>query len=101
MKLIYSAITSAQVWDALQVCIEKWKAKYRYAFQSWETNEENFTLFLKFPVEIRKMIYTPNVIESLNSSIRKYTRNKSVFPNESEVLNPFILLYDKFQLNGP
>ncbi len=86
LKLIYTAINSDQAWDALQVCIEKWKSKYRYAFQSWETNWDNLTIFLKFPVEIRKMIYTTNVIESLNSSIRKYTRNKSVFPNESAVL---------------
>lgn len=86
LKLIYSANNVDQAWDALQSCIKNWETKYRYAFKSWEDNWDNLTIFLKFPVEIRKLIYTTNVIESLNSSIRKYTRNKSVFPNETAVL---------------
>jgi len=86
LKLIYTAINPDQAYEALQHCIEKWKTKYRFIFQSWENNWENLTLFLKFPFEIRKMIYTTNVIESLNSTIRKYTRNKTVFPSETAVL---------------
>jgi putative transposase len=57
--------------------------KYPYAILSWERNWGELTTFFKYPLEIRKMIYTTNTIESLNSTIRKYTRSKTVFPDDN------------------
>ncbi len=47
--------------------------------------------FLNYPKEIRKLIYTTNIIESFNASLRKYTRNKKVFPNDDAALKSIYL----------
>ena len=61
---------------------QKWGSKYPYAIRSWRNNWEELTVFFDFPVEIRKIIYTTNLIENLNGKIRKYTKNKLSFPND-------------------
>ncbi|SHJ83525.1 Transposase, Mutator family, partial [Arenibacter nanhaiticus] len=65
--------------------------KYLAAVQSWENNWDNLTAFLSYPKEIRKLIYTTNIIESFNASLRKYTRNKKVFPNDDAALKSIYL----------
>ena len=65
---------------------EKWGKKYGAAVKSWENNWDNLTSFFDFPVEIRKIIYTTNLIENLNGKIRKYTKNKLSFPTDEAVL---------------
>lgn len=70
---------------ALEDFIVKWKGKYNYAVNSWYRNWDELTVFLDFPVEIRKIIYTTNLIENLNGKIRKYTRNKLSFPTDDAV----------------
>jgi len=59
--------------------------------KSWESNWENLTAFLQYPAEIRKLIYTTNIIESFNASLRKYTKNKKVFPNDDAALKSIYL----------
>ncbi|MDD3944729.1 MAG: transposase [Bacteroidales bacterium] len=59
-----------------------YNSKYRYAVRSWRTNRDDLTTFFDYPVEIRKIIYTTNLIENLNGKIRKYTRAKLSFPND-------------------
>lgn len=56
------------------------------AVQSWRNNWDNLTAFLSYLKEIRKLIYTTNIIESFNASLRKYTRNKKVFLNDDAAL---------------
>lgn len=56
--------------------------KYPYAVQSWRGNWEHLTTFFEFPAEIRRIIYTTNIVENLNGKIRKYTKNKMLFPTE-------------------
>src|SRR5690554_7217541 len=63
------------------------------AVKSWETNWDNLTAFLQYPQEIRKLIYTTNIIESFNASLRKYTRNKKVFPNDESALKSIYLAF--------
>lgn len=53
--------------------------------QSWHRNWEELTAFFEFPVEIRSIIYTTNLIENLNGKIRKYTKNKLSFPTDDAV----------------
>lgn len=64
---------------------QKWEDKYGYVIKSWRDNWDNLTVFYDFPVEIRKIIYTTNIIENLNGKIRKYTKNKLSFPTDEAV----------------
>jgi transposase-like protein len=91
LKQIYGAPNLLAAEDAFKVFSNKWHKKYGYAVQSWERNWANLTAFFDFPLEIRKIIYTTNVIESLNSTIRKYTKTKTVFPDDSATLKAVFL----------
>ena len=85
MKYIYTAPNKEAAQAALEDFKNKWNDKYSYAVQSWYRNWEELTVFLDFPVEIRKIIYTTNIIENLNGKIRKYTKNKLSFPTDDAV----------------
>jgi transposase-like protein len=91
MKDIYNAPTKQAAKLALELFSQKWTTKYSYAVKSWENNWENLTAFFEFPVEIRKIIYTTNLIENLNGKIRKYTKNKLSFPTDEAVLKSTFL----------
>ena len=91
MKLIYRAPTKDAAQRALQDFSKKWSSKYAYAVKGWETNWDELTVFLEFPLEIRKIIYTTNIIENLNGKIRKYTKNKLSFPTDESVLKSTFL----------
>ena len=85
MKHIYNAPTEQAAKAALEDFAEKWESKYSYAIKSWRDNWDELTVFFEFPVEIRKIIYTTNLIENLNGKIRKYTKNKLSFPTDDAV----------------
>lgn len=85
LKTIYRAMNREAAADALAEFDLKWGKKYGYAVRSWQNNWEQLTAYFDFPVEIRTLIYTTNVIESLNSTIRKYTKVKTVFPDDQAV----------------
>ena len=85
MKLIYTAPTKELAEAELGLFEEKWNSKYPYAVKSWKMNWDDLTVFFDFPVEIRKIIYTTNLIENLNGKIRKYTKNKMSFPTDEAV----------------
>ena len=86
MKLIYGAPTKRAAEAALEDFDNKWNSKYSYAVKSWRENWEELTAFFEFPLEIRKIIYTTNLIENLNGKIRKYTKNKLSFPSDDAVM---------------
>ncbi len=85
MKHIYTAPNKEAAKAALGDFKNKWNSKYSYAVDSWYRNWDELTVFLDFPVEIRKIIYTTNLIENLNGKIRKYTKNKLSFPTDDAV----------------
>ena len=85
MKHIYTAPNESAAKAALEDFAQKWENKYGYAIKSWRDNWDNLTVFYDFPVEIRKIIYTTNIIENLNGKIRKYTKNKLSFPTDEAV----------------
>lgn len=91
MKLIYDAPTKQAAKAALEDFKNIWNHKYPYAIKSWEENWEELTVFFEFPLEIRKIIYTTNLIENLNGKIRKYTKNKLSFPTDEAVLKSVYL----------
>lgn len=82
LKQIYTAPNKEMARAALEDFKKKWNDKYTYAVDSWYKNWDELTVFLDFPVEIRKIIYTTNLIENLNGKIRKYTKNKLSFPTD-------------------
>lgn len=82
MKHIYNAPTKAMAEIELDNFEEAWGSKYPYAIRSWRDNWDDLTVFFDFPVEIRKIIYTTNLIENLNGKIRKHTKNKLSFPDD-------------------
>lgn len=85
MKSIYTAPNRDAAKIALDDFKSKWNNKYSYAVDSWYRNWDELTVFIDFPVEIRKIIYTTNLIENLNGKIRKYTKNKLSFPTDNAV----------------
>ncbi len=91
MKQIYDAPTKQAAKAALEYFSTQWNHKYPYAIKSWTENWEELTVFFDFPLEIRKIIYTTNLIENLNGKIRKYTKNKLSFPTDEAVLKSVFL----------
>ena len=91
IKAIYQADNQEQARKAFNTFKEKWEGKYDKAINSWEENWDNLTAFLEYPPAIRKLIYTTNIIESFNSVLRKYTRNKKVFPNDQSAIKSIYL----------
>jgi putative transposase len=82
LKEVYGAPNKKAAEEALGVFAQKWSPKYKHAVQSWKDNWDNLTSYFDFPLEIRKMMYTTNVIENLNRGIRKYTKAKVQFPDD-------------------
>lgn len=91
MKHIYTAPTKEAALAALEDFAQHWEGKYSYAIKSWRDNWEDLTVFFEFPLEIRKIIYTTNIIENLNGKIRKYTKNKLSFPSDQAVMKSVYL----------
>lgn len=91
MKFIYDAPNKQAAEAALEDFAIKWNSKYSYAVKSWRDNWADLTVFYDFPLEIRKIIYTTNLIENLNGKIRKYTKNKLSFPTDEAVMKSVYL----------
>ena len=91
LKEIYSSPTKGAASAALEGFAQKWNHKYPYAIRSWKDNWDELTVFFDFPLEIRKIIYTTNLIENLNGKIRKYTKNKLSFPTDDAVMKSVYL----------
>ena len=73
------------VYNELKAVKEKWGKKYPYAISNWENNWEDVNSFFQFPDEIRRIMYTTNIIEGLNRQYRKVTKTKSVFPSDTSL----------------
>jgi len=97
LKTIYGAVNKEAAATALDAFEQKWDSKYRYAVRSWRTNWDDLTTFFDYPVEIRKIIYTTNLIENLNGKIRKYTRAKLSFPNDDALKKSVYLAINEIE----
>ena len=91
MRPIYTAPTVEAAELALDALERKWGHRYPMSISSWRNNWERLTTFLRYPVELRKMVYTTNAIESLNAQMRKNTSNRKVFPNDEAVIKILFL----------
>lgn len=81
-KAIYRAPSEEVALAELENVKEIWGKKYPYAISNWEMNWDVVSPFFKFSEDIRRIMYTTNIIEGLNRQFRKVTKTKSVFPND-------------------
>jgi putative transposase len=95
LKGIYKAINEEVALENLLSLKDKWSNKYPNAVKSWEDNWDNLSTFFAFPDNIRRIIYTTNVIESLNSQFRKVTKTKLIFPNDDSLLKMLYLAVER------
>lgn len=91
VKAIYQSSNEQMALQALEQFKQNWGDKYPASVQSWEQNWDKLTAFLAYPQEIRKLIYTTNIIESFNASLRKHTKNKKMFPTDQAALKSIYL----------
>lgn len=91
LKAIYQSATAEEALCELDAFEEAWGAKYKAVVRLWRSNWDNIIPFFQFLPEIRKVIYTTNAIESLNMVMRKYTRNRRIFPNDDSALKSLFL----------
>ena len=84
-KDVYHAINEEVALEKLYELKDKWGKEYPFAIRSWENNWDVLNPFYKFPDEVRKIIYTTNIIEGLNRQYRKVTKSKTMFPTDSSL----------------
>jgi putative transposase len=91
LKRIYTSAAIDEAARELDAFEEEWGSKYRAAVRVWRSAWDNVVPFFQFPPEIRKITYTTNAIESLNMTMRKYTRNRRIFPNDESAMKSLYL----------
>jgi transposase-like protein len=90
MREIYTAPNEEAGLSALDQFEDKWQSSYSYAVKSWRTNWPCLSTFFKYPPEVRRLIYTTNMIENFNRGIRKITKTKGSFMGDDSL---FKILY--------
>lgn len=91
LKQIYQAINEETALEAFLRLKEKWDDHYPIVIRSWEQNWTELMEYMKFGEEIRRLIYTTNILENLNRHFRKLTKNRLIFPNEESALKAIYL----------
>jgi transposase-like protein len=86
LKKIYTSLTVDEAEGELEAFAERWDNKYPSISKSWRKHWPNLITIFDYPDDIRKVIYTTNAIESLNSVIRKAIKNRKVFPNDASAM---------------
>jgi putative transposase len=93
LKKVYGATTEEAALMELENLESVWGKKYPLPVKTWKQNWSNVSTFLKYPEEIRRLIYTTNIVESLHRQFRKVTKSKSVFPNDDSLKKMLFLAY--------
>ena len=91
LKTIYHAPSEDAALEALDRVTEKWEDDYPNAMKSWYKNWDVISPIFKFSSDVRKVIYTTNAIESLNSGYRRLNKQRSVFPSDTALLKALYL----------
>ena len=85
LKKIYAAVTLDEAEENLRAFAGKWRKQHPSCVKSWEENWEVLSTFFEYPTDIRKIIYTTNIIEGLNRQFRQITKNKPSFTNDDSL----------------
>jgi putative transposase len=99
LRAVYTAPTEEAGRAALNAFRAKWDVKFPSIGRGWEQNWVHLAPFFAYPEAIRKVIYTTNAIESINSSIRKVTKKRGAFPNPESVRKVIYLAIQKASAN--
>ena len=94
LKTIYHAPDEEQGYRNMQVVAEKWDKKYPRSMDRWKDNWAAVSPMFKFSDIVRRVIYTTNAIESLNSGFRRLNRSRNVFPDSKALLKALYLAAD-------
>jgi len=86
LKRVYKATSKDLAEYHLLELSEKWGKKYPAVIKSWQANWEALSQYFKYPEELRRIIYTTNIIEGFHRQIRKYTKSKGAFTSENALL---------------
>jgi len=97
LKLVYKAQTREDGETQLLKLAEKWSDKYPAAIHSWEKNWDELSTFFDYPYELRRIIYTTNIIEGYNRQLRKVTKNKGLFPTSKSVRKLLYLAHSNIE----
>ncbi len=92
LKSIYTSPNEQAGIAALNSVKDSWKSKYPYALRSWEVNWGQLSAFYEYTEEIKKVMYTTNVIENIHRQFRKVTKSKGVFPTGMSLLKQLYLV---------
>jgi len=92
LKPVYQAATEAEGLEMLDRFEEKWGGKYPLSIKSWRNNWAELSTFFKYPPEIRRIIYTTNIIENYHRQLRKLSKAKSVFPSDEALMKTLYLV---------
>jgi putative transposase len=98
LRTIYGADTEDGALAALDAFDERWASRYPTVSRLWRSRWPEVVPFLSFPKEIRKILYTTNIIESVNAQLRKVLRPKGHFPNDDAVLKILFLALQRAKL---
>ena len=91
LKTIYHASSEQSGHERMLAVTEKWESKYPNSMKRWADNWDVISPMFKFSSQVRKVIYTTNAIESLNSGYRRLNRQRSVFPSSIALLKALYL----------
>jgi len=97
LKMVYKAQTREEAETNLLILSEKWEKKYPAAIHSWENNWAELSTYFDFPYELRRIIYTTNIIEGYNRQLCKVTKNKSVFPTSKSVRKLLYMVHSNIE----
>lgn len=91
LKKIYTAPNETAGYDQMIEVSDKWDRKYPSAMKSWKTGWDVISPFFKYSGDLRRIMYTTNAIESLNSGYRRLNKSRTVFPNDQSLLKSIYL----------
>jgi transposase-like protein len=92
MREIYTAPSLEAATERFETFADQWREKYPAMIATWETSWNDFVPFLDFPIELRRLVYTTNSIESLNSRFRKAVQHRGHFPTDQSALKVLYLV---------
>lgn len=91
LKTVYQALNEEAAMENFLNFKDKWQDQYTIAVRGWEDNWNELMTYMKFSPEIRRLIYTTNILENLNRHFRKLTKNRLIFPNDESALKALFL----------
>ena len=95
LKKVYQAVSEDEALNSLIQFKDKWGKTYPSCVKSWEENWDILSTFFAYPPDVRKIIYTTNIIEGLNRQFRQITKNKPSFTNDDSLRKMLYLASQK------